>query len=396
MRVESLSILRVRGSYVAGPEVAAGACAPPGGGGEAIEADFLQVRGSGGQVGLFGPVGSHQSYFLLGSLRERVVGADVFAYERLWHEVYNAERHGRSGHYVLALSALDCALWDLRGKARGASVMELLGGPVPERIPAYASLLGFDPDGEGAAQLARRVRDEGYAGQKWALRDTPLEGEGGLRRNVERVARLREAVGPYHSLSFDALGKWRVGYTLEFCRRVGPFNIAWLEEPLPPGSAASYARLRSCGLPIAAGEHAYTRHEAFDLLDTGGISILQPDLVWCGGITEGLKISALCSARDVPLCPHGNGLIPALQLAGALPARAVPMVEYHLTVEPKRQFFLKRKFTPAGGCFDLPRASGMGIELDYSRVEQMEELTDVGFVRRVLSGDAGRAASPAE
>jgi len=395
MRIESLSILRLRGTYVAGHTAAAGA-GTPAAGGEAIEADFLQVYGSDGQVGIFGPVSGHQSYFLLGSLRDRVVGANVFAHERLWQEAYGAERHGRSGHYVLALSALDCALWDLRGRARASSVMELLGGPVPERIPAYASLLGSDPDDDGAAELARRVRDEGYAGQKWALRDTPLEGEGGLRRNVERVARLREAVGPYHSLSFDALGKWSAGYALEFCRRVGRFNVAWLEEPLPPGSVAAYARLRSCGLPIAAGEHAYTRHEAFELLETGGVSTLQPDIAWCGGVTEGLKIAALCSVRDVPLCPHGNGLVPALQLAGALPARAVPMVEYHLGVEPKRQFFLKHKFQPAGGCFDLPRSSGLGIELDFSKVEQLEELTDVGFVPKVFRGGAGRAAASAE
>jgi len=365
MEIVDLVLRRLVGTY-SSPNLAAS---------ERIEADFLEVHTDIGITGIFGPIHREYSILLLGELRQRVLGANPLANEWVWHEAYRSQRHGRNGYYMIALSALDCALWDLKGKVFGCPVYELLGGPVQSSVACYATMLGFNPDEDKAMDIAIETRDKGFVGQKWALRGVPEEGHEGLRRNVRRIARLRESLGSDYPLMFDALGKWNSFYTIDVCRLAQPFHITWLEEPLSPAMTSAMPCLRqACGVPLAAGEHLYTRHEAHHLLVSRAVDFLQPDVAWCGGITEAVKIAALSSVWDVPLIPHGNGLIPALHVAASQPYNIIPMLEYHVTLEPKRQHFFKNKFAPTDGRILLPKSPGLGIEIDVENIVESEEV----------------------
>ena len=342
---------------------------------ESIEADFVCVQSDSGETGIWGPINQIQSYLLLFCIRPHVIGLPAFAIERVWSEVFRLERHGRSGHYITALSALDLALWDLVGQYQKKPVFELLGGPIRTQVPVYASMLGFDPDAENAPSLAEAIRSEGYSGQKWALRDGPSERSDGLYRNLRRVTRLREAVGEDHQLMVDAFGRWDLSYAQEFCRRAEHLRLTWVEEPLPPEMLLSYKRLRSAtSTALAAGEHCYTRFEIANLLEANVVDFIQPDAGWCGGLTELRRIITLASVYGVPIVPHGGGLIPSLHLAASDPIPVIPKIEYHLTVEPKRQWFLRSSIKLDRGRITVPVDPGLGFEIDESRVKERRDL----------------------
>lgn len=343
-----------------------------------IESDFICIQSEDGKIGTWGPINQLQSFFLLNCVRPRIHKFSIFATKHIWNELFRSERHGRSGHYITALSAFDLALWDLIGQVRNVPVFELLGGPTRRKIPAYASMLGFDPDAEYAPKLAQKIQAEGYHGQKWALRDGPAEGEEGLRRNLRRITRLREAVGEEHQLMVDVFGRWDLTYAREFCRRAEHVKLTWIEEPLPPELAHSYNRLKTATtLPIAVGEHCYTRFEAATLLDSNAIDYLQPDAGWCGGITELGRIVALASSIGIPIVPHGAGLIPSLHIAASECSTDIPLVEYHLTIEPRRQWFFNSLVKPEGGVITVPDVSGLGLKIDYEKVTIQRDLRTV-------------------
>jgi len=205
---------------------------------------------------------------------------------------------------MMAISAVDTALWDIRGKAAGLPVYRLLGGPTRDAIPAYASCLGMPIDPERLASRAQALKAEGFVAQKWFFRYGPGDGRAGLLKNVEMVRLLREAVGDEVDLMFDAWLGWDVPYTVEMCRRIEPYGPRWLEEPVAPDRLTAYAEIRrQTSVPIASGEHEYTRWGFKALLDAEGVDVVQADPDWTGGISELTKIMALCSAYDKPVIP---------------------------------------------------------------------------------------------
>ena len=188
---------------------------------------------------------------------------------------------------------------------------------------------------------------------------------------------------------FDAHGAWTPMYAIEFCRRAESYNLTWLEEPLRSESIAGYRSVRrGTRIPLAVGEHLYTRFEVANYLRDRLVDCLQPDVAWCGGITETSKICALASAADVSIVFHGASLIPAVHMALALPTRFIPMVEYHLTLEPKRQFFLSQQLHPVRGRLTTAPGPGLGMQLDPRRVETTSflRLDDDSLVRQVAEG----------
>jgi L-alanine-DL-glutamate epimerase-like enolase superfamily enzyme len=377
MRITDLWIIRISGI---GLEDRESTVLPVGDSGS-VEADFVCVRADSDDIGFWGPIDRIQSFFLLTSIRPHILGSPVLAIECLWENIFHLERHGHSGHYVTAVSALDLALWDLIGRHYGLPVCELLGRPLRQQIPAYASMLGFDPDARNAPDIAETMQAEGYSAQKWALRDGPAEGEEGLRRNLSRVSRLREAVGANYRLMVDALGRWDMMYAHEFCRRAEGFNLFWLEEPFPPEQFLSYRHLHaSVSVPLAAGEHYYTRFEAEKFLIDGILAFFQPDAGWCGGLTELRRIVALASTYNTPVIPHGGALIPALHMAACTPAHVMPLVEYHVTVEPKRQRFLASPVTPFGGGLTVHTAPGLGIQLDPASYNRRQDIRKIEWL----------------
>jgi L-alanine-DL-glutamate epimerase-like enolase superfamily enzyme len=276
---------------------------------------------------------------------------------------------------MMALSVVDCALWDLKGKWAGVPVYRLLGGPVREEIPAYASMLGYSLEPELVARRAQEMVARGYRAMKWFFREGPTDGPEGIAKNVELVRTLREAAGPDVEIMLDCWMSWDVPYTIEMARRLAPYAPRWLEEPVLPDKIPQYAEIRrSVGTPIAGGEHEYTRWGLKALMDAGAVDVLQPDIYWAGGISEMLKICALASAYDLPVIPHGHSVPATIHLIASQPVTTCPLLEYLDKWNTIHQYFLKHRIEPVDGKVTLPTTPGIGMELDEARVQEMVEL----------------------
>jgi L-alanine-DL-glutamate epimerase-like enolase superfamily enzyme len=276
---------------------------------------------------------------------------------------------------MTCISALDCALWDLKGKAWGQPVYRLLGGPTRASVPAYASMLGFSTEPAAAAEVARSYQAQGFRAQKWFFRHGPGDGAEGRARNLALAEALREALGPHEPLMFDAYMGWDLPYATEMVRALAPLRPAWVEEPVPPEHVGALRQIRqAAGVPIATGEHVYTRWQVRELLAGEAVDVVQADPDWTGGISELVKICALASAFDVPTIAHGHSLLPALHVAGAQSPQAVPMVEYLVRYQEQKQFFHAPIYRPVNGELGLPDLPGLGMVLDEAKIEAREEL----------------------
>lgn len=342
----------------------------------AMRSYFIEIDTDAGLMGRGGPTTLDQGFIIQTQLAPLMLGHDPLATERLWDRLYRAQVHGRKGVAMMALSVVDAALWDLKGKWADAPVYRLLGGPVRQRIPAYASALGFSLEPEQVDARARAFVDQGYRATKWFFRHGPTDGVGGIRKNEELVRTLREAVGPDVDLMLDCWMSWNVPYTLEMAQRLAPYHPRWLEEPVLPDKIAQYAEIRrSSPIPIAGGEHEYTRWGIKELLDAGAVDVLQPDIYWAGGISEMLKICALASAYDIPVIPHGHSVPATLHVIAAHPVTVCPQLEYLIKWNTIHQFFLKTPIRPENGEVILPTAPGLGMDLDEDKITDRREIT---------------------
>jgi L-rhamnonate dehydratase len=336
---------------------------------------YLEVHTDEEITGIYGPLEGSYAFIVPREMRDFLLGQDPLATEKIWDQLVRLNRHSRSGYYMMAMSALDCALWDLKGKALGQPVFRLLGGPTQDRVPAYASMVGFSVEPEALVRRAREHQALGYHAQKWFFRYGPGAGAEGARRNVEMVQLLRQTVGEETALMFDACWSWDVPYAVDVGRRIAPYRPAWLEEPVPCDRLRGLRMIREqTGIPIATGEHAYTRWQIRDLLEAGAVDVVQADPDWCGGISELVKIAALCSAYDVPLCPHGNSLHPALHVAAACPPTVHPQIEFLVVYQRYKQQFMTSYLEPESGRIRPPESPGLGIEIDPARVAARKTL----------------------
>ena len=284
-------------------------------------------------------------------------------------------RHGRSGLFVTGVSAIDCALWDLKGKAWSQPVCRLLGGPSRPAVPAYASMLGFSIVPEDAAQTAAAYKEMGFTAQKWFFRYGPGDGAAGKAQNVAMARAVREAVGEYYTLMFDASMGWDVAYASEMVAALGPLGVRWVEEPIPPERVGGLRRIRNAAhVPVATGEHVYTRWQAKELLVNEAVDVLQVDPDWTGGVTELVKVCALASAFEVPVVAHGHSLLAALHVAGSQSPSTVPYVEYLIRHQAAKQFFHTPVYCPDNGEIRLPELPGLGLVLDQDKVDGRQEL----------------------
>jgi L-rhamnonate dehydratase len=338
----------------------------------------VEVLADDGRVGL-GTAGGFTGapkYLVDHHLAPLVLGADPFDVELLWWRNYQATmRFGRDGAALAAIAALDIACWDLVGQALGQPLYRLLGGQTKARIPAYASRLYAQDDLGALAEEARGYVRQGFRALKQRFGFGPRDGREGMRRNVELVRTVREAVGPDVLLAADAYMAWDVPYTVAMAQRLAEFDLAWLEEPLPPHDVAGYARLRrAIPIRLAAGEHVYTRYGFRQLIESGAVDYLQPDANRAGGITEMRKICALAQAYDLQLLPHSNE---AHNLHVVAAHVNCPMVEYFPPVEPdtgNELFWKLFEGEPVAedGFLQAPDRPGLGIAL---RREVLESLT---------------------
>lgn len=240
------------------------------------------------------------------TLRDLVLGLDALDVVGVWAHVYRMQlaSHGVGAAASMALSGLDCALWDIRAQAARWPLYRLLGG-ANKPVKAYAGgiSLGWQPPAQLAEEACRLVAG-GYRALKLRVGDNPS-------RDVERVRAVRTAVGSEIELLVDA----NTGYSVEDAQKVLPayaeLSVGWLEEPFPPHDRRSYAQAaRIGGVPLAAGENHFTRFDFTTLIEDGNVRFVQPDLSKTGGITEALRIAAMASAYKISVNPHTSTTAP--------------------------------------------------------------------------------------
>ena len=238
------------------------------------------------------------SFVIEKHLTKLLLGEDPFNVEELWDIMWRSTLYyGRKGLVVHAISAVDLALWDIVGNALGMPVYKLLGGETKSRIPAYCT--GNDIE---------QHLEFGYKRLKLAVPYGPADGREGMKKNTELVRKTRGALGPDGDLMLDCWMALTEDYTAEFAEMVAPYRMYWMEECLPPDDYAGFGRLRQRvkTARLAAGEHEYTRYGFRLLLEHQALDIWQPDMTWCGGLTELRRIAALASTYDIPVIPHAG------------------------------------------------------------------------------------------
>ncbi len=335
-----------------------------------VSAVFVEIETDEGITGVFGPMTVDVAFIIHRQFRDILLGEDPIATERCWDLMYRSAVHGRKGESMFAISALDCALWDLRGKWANAPVYKLLGGPIRKELPAYASALGYSIEPEKAFERAKMFVEQGYKATKWFVRNGPTDGPEGIRKNVELVRTLREAVGPDVEIMIDAWMSWDVPYTIRMSELLIEYRPYWIEEPVMPDMIDGYSQIRANSLVrTAGGEHEYTRWGIKQLLDVEGLDFIQADTYWAGGISEMQKIFTLGSLHGIPVIPHGHSIPANIHLSVAQPVVNVPWIEYLVKWNEIHQHFLLNPVKPVNGMITVPETAGLGTDLDPAKIE---------------------------
>jgi len=341
-----------------------------------IAACFVQIETNEGVIGIGGPVPDAVASIIGGRLRTILLGQDPIAGEKLWDQMHRIMVHGRQGDAMLAISAVDCALWDLRGRWLGQPVYRLLGGPTRDSIPAYASMLGFDVLDMGRVRVrALEYQDAGYTAQKWFFRHGPMSGPDGMRRNVELVRTLRETLGEDDAIMLDCWQSMDVPYVIALAERIAEFHPAWLEECVMPDRIDSYRRIKEkVSIPLSGAEHEYTRWGFRRFIDASALDVLQPDIYWCGGLSETLKIAALATAHDLIVIPHGHSTPATMHFSLTQSPIHTPYQEYLVKWNDIHQHFLAHPLKPVGGTLAPHAEPGFGMDLDPAKIEAEQEV----------------------
>jgi D-galactarolactone cycloisomerase len=306
-----------------------------------------------------------------------LLGQDALATERLWEAMYSTTRdHGQKGVVLGAISAIDIALWDIKGKVTGSPVYRLLGGGFRDALTPYATGLYLKRGQtlDSLADEARRYVDEGFTAMKMKVGF-------GIEEDVRRVRAVREAIGPRTQLMVDANHAYPAFLAIKLGRAIQACDVFWFEEPVPPEDLDGYLQVKGAlEIPIAGGEAEFTRFGFRELLSRRAVDIVQPDLCQAGGLTEGKKIAAMAEAWFIPCFPHvwgtAVGLAAGLHFAASLPDCPAslnatgPLLEFDRTAHPLRDRVVKQPIRMGDGVVRVPQSPGLGIEIDEAALEQ--------------------------
>ncbi|HXZ43645.1 MAG TPA: mandelate racemase/muconate lactonizing enzyme family protein [archaeon] len=350
---------------------------------------LVEVETDEGLIGLGeaahfgGPLRSTQTV-IEGELRDHLLSEDPREIERLWEQMHQrAYKHARGGVLIAAMSGIDIALWDLRGKMTGMPLWRLLGG-YRRRVPAYATG-GFYAEGKGVRELCDEMHgycQHGFRAVKMKVgRNSDVEGsplramahrgvcEVPLAEDLARVRAVRETIGSDIRLMVDANGAWDVPTAVKMGRAMEPFDIYWYEEPVSPddlmGSAEVAAKVM---IPVAGYETCTYGKVGFrDYIAARAIHFVQPDVAWCGGLTEALKIAHLAQAWNMSLAPHIHGsaiaVAAAAQLLGAVANAS--MAEMVFPAHPLMADLVREPLVvDRTGHIELSDRPGLGVELE--------------------------------
>ena len=340
------------------------------------QAIYIRIRTSAGLEGLYGPIEREPATIVLEDLQHFLLGKDALAGEVVWDEMYRSNRHSRTGIFLMAVSAVDNALWDLRGKFYGVPVWRLLGGPSREKVEMYASALGFSLEPDAVRKRAAELKNQGFRYQKWFMGYGPGSGPEGMRKNIELVKTLRESLGEDYEIMFDAYSGWDQDYALEWARQVEQYRPYWMEEVTHPEKIDSFAAIRrGTAVPLASGEHFYGRWEVERYLQAGTVSVVQADPEWCGGVSELVKIGTVASLHDVRVIPHGHSLRAAVHVIFSQSPMTFPMGEYLVTKMRHYHHFEKNPPVVEQAHIAQPKGAGFDIQLDQAKIDSQRLLS---------------------
>ena len=328
---------------------------------------LVRVRTDEGLVGL-GSVYSHPDLVrtvVEGQLRPALVGEDPLEIERTWQRCYALTRwYGRKGVALSAIGGVDIALWDIKGKAAGERICDMLG-PAEERVPAYASGLLWKAEVAELEEEARQHLENGFWGMKMRL---------GRRAAYDRagLAAVRETVGSEVRLMVDGNARYSLSEAVSMAPEFESADVFWLEEPFAPEDPELFQALRPSlgGVPLAAGENEFGLQGFRELIDHGVVQIAQPDCCRCGGLTEALRIARHAQSRGVRIAPHtwsdAVALTANMHLASACPTALT--VEVDRTGNPFVDELIAGGPRIEEGFAVMPDKPGLGVELNEDAV----------------------------
>ena len=342
-----------------------------------------------GEAAAYGGALTSIERVVLEDLAPIIHGADPGMVERLWAQMaHRTHQRGQKGLMQMAISGIDIALWDLVGQAAGTPLYRLLGG-YRDRLIAYASA-GFYAANKGPAQLADELRgyvDKGFrhvkikVGRNPEVLLNPLENMWqpdyatvSLAEDIERVRAARAAIGDDIGLAIDANNAWTPSIALTFMREVEPLRIAWLEEPVPTDDYAGSAQVaQQLDTPVSGYETESSLGGFRELIAAGAVDIVQPDVIWSGGITETRRIAALAQAYRRPIVPHvfssGLALIANMHLIASIPNGS--LLEFDQNPNPLRDELFTTPLTiDQDGTVALPAGPGLGVTLNPDTIEK--------------------------
>jgi len=308
-----------------------------------------------------------------------LIGKDPFDNGVIWDFLYNWTRdQGMKGLPISALSAIDIALWDIKGKALGLPVYKLLGGPYRNKAHAYATGL-YEP--QNVPSIEDALVEEALGYKKDGFFAMKLKVGYGIEKDMRYVKAVREAIGNDIVLMVDANHAYNAAEAIRLAKKMEKYDVYWFEEPVPPEDIDGYIEVKQkSNILIAGGEDEFTRYGFRELITRRAVDILQPDLCAAGGFTEMMKITAMASAWNVPVIPHvwgtNVGLAASLQFFAALPHfperryPAEPFFEYDCSPHPLRDGVTQERFEMKDGYLDIPQRPGLGIALDMDFVRR--------------------------
>jgi len=339
-------------------------------GGNLVQWTFTEILTDEGITGII-PHGMAPD--MLALLKPAVIGEDPMNIQRIWDRMYwRCFNQGRKGAAIIAMSQIDIGLWDIIGKKLNTPVYRLLGG-FRDRVPGYGSGGVLSLSKEELVKEQMSWVEEGFKAVKMKL------GRRDSREDIERVKAVREAIGNDIDLMVDANNGWSVNTAIRMAKRLERFDVRWLEEPVIAEDYDGYARVAaSTEIPIAGGETEYTKFGFKELFLRRCIDICQADVGKVGGITEYMKVAAMAEAFNLPMCPHGLGLVSAHCVAATPNGMFVEFFDgnrYPNTTIRKFQEETGRRFMPQSarpvkGWVELPKVPGLGLDPDLEAIEE--------------------------
>lgn len=296
-------------------------------------------------------------------------GKNPLETEALWHQMYSSHNpRSQTGMWSYAVSAIDIALWDIKGKYYDEPVWRLLGG-AKNKVPAYVTFGLLDLSRQELVDLAKRFVRDGYNKLKLVV---GVNGATDLNEDVVRIREVREAIGSDVELMIDANCKFSLNDALSLSKMVEPYHIAWFEEPVYGNDVRLLAELRKkTPIPIAAGQNEGSKFRHLELLLHQSVDFLQPNVCYVGGFTEGVKVAGIAQAFNIPIIngggnPHHNMHLQAATANGM-------MVEFHYLMWNTGEIIFKDPPRPQAGFIMLPEKPGLGLDPNDEALRKYQE-----------------------